>query len=146
MAIPALILAALPSVAKLLGGNVVGLVEKYINKEITRAELDAGIQTAAIESATTIAGHQANIIIAEAQGESWLQRNWRPMSALCFLWVAMWFAWLQPALYAWANVLPLRIGDTLLLEIIGLLKVCLGGYIGGRTLEKMATTLSGRAK
>lgn len=138
MALPAILLAALPSVAKMLGVNVFGLVEKYINKEITKAELDAGIQKAALESATEIAGHQASVIIAEAQGESWLQRNWRPIVALVAFF-SCWFVIFPYAFFVKWGLLPqVFFGEKGLEYFFTLTTVCVGGYIGGRTLEKMA--------
>jgi hypothetical protein len=142
MPLPAIILAALPSVAKMLGVNVFGLVEKYMNKEITKAELEAGIERASIESATAIATQQANVIIAEAKGESWLQRNWRPVVALVAFF-SCWFVIFPYAFFVqWGWLPQVRFGEAGLQYFFTLTTVCVGGYIGGRTLEKM----TGRGK
>lgn len=70
---------------------------------------------------------------AEAQGQSWLQRNWRPISALAFLVciMAFWFGLTPPTLTAEAVT-----------EMFGLLKICLGGYTIGRSVEKVAPTVA----
>ena len=66
---------------------------------------------------------QAKIITAEATGESWMQRNWRPITLLTFLVLVVCdsFGWL-------AN--PLASEAWLLLQI------GLGGYVGSRGIEK----------
>jgi hypothetical protein len=63
---------------------------------------------------------RASIINAEAKGESWIQRSWRPVTMLTFLVLIVLdsFGWL-------AN----PIAD----EMWGLLKIGIGGYIIGRS-------------
>src|SRR5579872_4730602 len=64
---------------------------------------------------------------AEAKGESWLQRNWRPMVALFLTGLvgAYWFGFTAP------NLTQITVDD-----LFSLVKICLGGYYGGRTVEK----------
>ena len=66
---------------------------------------------------------QTKIISAEATGESWMQRNWRPITMLTFLALVVCdsFGWL---------VNPLSEDAWLLLQI------GLGGYVGSRGVEK----------
>lgn len=77
--------------------------------------------------------YQSEVIIAEAKGESWLQRNWRPsLMAIFGLIVANNYI-LAPyldAMFDWTVVL--EIPD----QLWGLLKLGVGGYIGGRSIEK----------
>lgn len=64
------------------------------------------------------------IITAEATGQSWIQRNWRPITMLTFLVLVVCdsFGWLPSKLApdAWT-----------------LLQIGLGGYVAGRSAEKM---------
>lgn len=66
---------------------------------------------------------QSKIIMSEATGESWMQRNWRPITMLTFLALVVLdsFGWLPSKLapQAWL-----------------LLQIGLGGYVGSRGLEK----------
>jgi len=66
---------------------------------------------------------QTALIKADATGRSWLQRNWRPITMLTFLFlvVADSYGWLVNPLSdkAWE-----------------LLKIGLGGYVVGRSVEK----------
>jgi len=67
---------------------------------------------------------QTAIITAEATGQSWMQRNWRPITMLTFLTLVVCdsFGWLPNPLAgdAWT-----------------LLQIGLGGYVAGRSAEKM---------
>ena len=74
-----------------------------------------------------IAQHQATVVSAEAQG-SWLQRNWRPITALVFLVLIVLNQF---------NFLIIPLSE----EIWNLFKIMLGGYVGGRSLEKVVSTL-----
>lgn len=68
-------------------------------------------------------------IQAEAKGESWLQRNWRPMMALFFggLVGAYWFGFTAPNLTA----------DSIH-DLFSLVQMMIGGYTIGRSVEKIA--------
>lgn len=66
---------------------------------------------------------QASIIQAEAQGQSWLQRNWRPCTMLCFLLLVMCDSF---------GLLP----NPLAADAWKLIQLGLGGYVVGRSSEK----------
>jgi len=75
---------------------------------------------------------QASIIVAEAQGGSSLQRLWRPITMLTFLGLVVLdsFGWLANPLapQAWT-----------------LLQIGLGGYVVGRSAEKIVPHLKGKS-
>ena len=72
---------------------------------------------------------QAGIIKAEAQGESWLQRCWRPVVMLVFtaLVVCRWMGWAAPDL-----------SQEVELKLFNIIQLGIGGYIASRGLEKIA--------
>lgn len=76
---------------------------------------------------------QSSIITAEATGQSWLQRSWRPITMLTFLALVVLDTFdignLELNNQAWA-----------------LLKIGLGGYVIGRSAEKIVPTLKGAMK
>ena len=43
----------------------------------------------------------------------------------------------MPVMVSWMGFQPVRIGDDLLKWIMDVVVICLGGYIGGRSLEKI---------
>ncbi len=98
---------------------------KRIEADITR-ELITAHQGA-------LAAAQA-VIVAEAQGDSWLQRNWRPLLMLCF--VLILFNNYVAAPYARALGLELPTLD-LPQGAWALLNIGVGGYIAGRSAEKI---------
>lgn len=71
---------------------------------------------------------KTSIIVAEAKSQSWIARNWRPITMLTFLVLVVMdsFGWLANALApeAWT-----------------LLQIGLGGYVTGRSIEKIAPAL-----
>lgn len=68
------------------------------------------------------------IIVAEAQGQSWIQRSWRPITMLTFLGLVVADSFGQ---------LPFRLAG----EAWTLLQLGLGGYVAGRSGEKIVNTL-----
>jgi hypothetical protein len=81
-----------------------------------------------IEYETKLMDNQAKVILAEAQGESWLQRNWRPM-------MMIWFAILL-GMY-WFGFTPENLSQTTIDHMFTLLQIGIGGYIVGRSGEKI---------
>jgi hypothetical protein len=77
---------------------------------------------------------QSKIIIAEAQGKSWLQRNWRPLLMAEFGIIIgnnyIISPWLK-ILFGWNVIMDIPP------DMWGLLKIGVGGYIVGRTGEKI---------
>lgn len=75
---------------------------------------------------------QSRIVEAEAKSEHWLTSSWRPIVMLTFagLVVARWFGYSAP------NI-PLEIES----QLWTLLQIGLGGYVAGRSVEKVAETV-----
>jgi len=67
---------------------------------------------------------KSSIIVAEAQGQSWLQRNWRPITMLTFLVLVVADVF---------GVTTFRLSG----EAWLLLQLGLGGYVVGRSAEKI---------
>lgn len=98
--------------------------EKLIIKN-KMMQIQANAYTQAIELEKQVMQAKASIITAEANGQSWLQRSWRPITMLTFLAlvVADSFGWLA---------------NPLATEAWTLLQIGLGGYVVGRSAEKIA--------
>ena len=71
---------------------------------------------------------QANVIMSEANGDSWLQRNWRPL-------VMLNFSCLITA--HWLGYTPENLSELQILALLEIVKVGLGGYVLGRSAEKV---------
>lgn len=75
---------------------------------------------------------KAKIIMAEAQGESWLQRNWRPLTMLALVGLIM---------GRWTGLYDSGIPLELEQELFTLVQIGLGGYVVGRSAEKVTANL-----
>jgi hypothetical protein len=80
---------------------------------------------------------QADIVKAEVQSEGWLARSWRPILMLTFggLIVARWFGWAAPDL-----------SEAEYLELWSIVKLGLGGYVIGRSVEKIVPSVAAAIK
>ncbi len=70
-----------------------------------------------------------DIIVAEATGQSWIQRNWRPITMLVFVYIIAHNFIISPLLSLDQLPIPPDMWD--------LLKLGMGGYIIGRSAEKI---------
>lgn len=79
----------------------------------------------------------AGIINTEAASKHWLAANWRPVTMLVFvsLIVARWLGWTAD-----------NMSEAEYLELYGLMKIGLGGYVVGRSAEKIAPALIDKLK
>ena len=82
---------------------------------------------------------QAKVIIAEAQGPSWLQRNWRPILMLTIVFIVANNYVIAPyiSLFGYKS-LALELPETMW----DLMNIGVGGYIVGRSGEKIATAVA----
>lgn len=80
---------------------------------------------------------QKEIIVAEAHG-NWLQRSWRPIVMLAFAFIVVYSYFLQPAFFPKATVMKEMLPD----EFWQLLNLGIGGYVIGRSAEKIATNVT----
>ena len=110
-------------------------------RKLTEAEARAAVQKALSQAlkqaATTELAARRDVLLAELKGESRLQRLWRPIVALSFAFVLLFYALILPVAVDWFGLPPVRVGDTLLGWIMTSVNIAIGGYIGGRTLEKI---------
>lgn len=109
------------------------IIAKAVPDADKRKQLEAQIRTLLIAQETEFVKAARDVVVAEAQGESWLQRNWRPISMLVFVAVVANNYIIAPYVQAFGGV-------AVVLDIPqgmwGLLTMGLGGYVVGRTLEK----------
>lgn len=88
-------------------------------------------------SLTNIQNAQKDIIMSETSG-NWLQRSWRPIVMLAFAFIVVYSFFLQPAFFPKAIVVKDSIPD----HFWTLLEIGIGGYVVGRSVEKVATTVT----
>ncbi len=134
--------------ASLLGGPIVNsvteLVKGFQERQMTEAEMRAEVEKAVLDTITNVTKSQADVIMAETQSEDWLTRNWRPIVALTAFFSYWYVVVLYPHLYAWGIMPQLGFGEVGLENLFYLAVVSVGGYVGGRTVEKVTRTIVGR--
>lgn len=101
-----------------------------------QADLQAALKVREVEASITQAliQQRGGVVQAEASGESWLQRNWRPM-------VMLWFAGLVGGY--WFGFTPDNLSDATVAALFDIVQYGLSGYIVGRSAEKIAKTVTG---
>jgi len=127
MPVPALVSIAAAVAPKLID-MISGAVDKAVPDKDLGQKLKHEISLEVIPLLTQELESQRDIIVAEAKSESWLARSWRPITMLTFvtLVVAKWLGFTAP------GITPEQ--ELALLDII---KVGLGGYVIGRSGEKI---------
>ena len=116
-----------------IGGKVLDIVDDVVEDKDAANNLKFQIQKQLIETKSTELEAQAKIVLAEAQG-SWLQRNWRPLLMVTFagLVVAHWFGFTAP-----------DIPESVQNSLLNIVMVGVGGYVMGRSAEKVADKWKG---
>jgi hypothetical protein len=121
--------------APLMNG-IFGIIDKVVEDKDQAANIKHSIATMGHDEFLAMLKSTTSIITAEASG-SWLSSSWRPITMLIFL--AMVVSW-------WFGYTPPNVTETLVLELFGLIKIGLGGYVIGRSVEKTAKTIVGYMK
>ena len=99
---------------------------------------DAGeMERSKVQMALAIFAGQAGIVQAEAQSEHWIVAAWRPVLMLTFggLIVARWLGWSAP-----------NITEAEVLKLWSIVELGLGGYVIGRSVEKVVPAIAGALK
>ncbi|MGS2743592.1 3TM-type holin [Halomonas sp. LS-001] len=123
-------------IGKALGavtGPLFGVIDKAVTDKDEAARLKQEIQAQLIESDNSALKAQMQVILAEAQGESWLQRNWRPLLMVTIVAIIGNNYLIAPYLGAMFGIglqleLPERLWDAI--------TIGMGGYVVGRSVEK----------
>ncbi len=126
------------NILKALAGLVPSIgrsIEKFIPDKDLARKLSHEIEVLVMGIQSGLIQAKSSIIIAEAQGQSWIQRSWRPVTMLTFVLIIANNYIIVPYVVAFAGE-----GVVPMLDIPpgmwGLLTVGIGGYIGGRSYEK----------
>jgi hypothetical protein len=112
------------------GGNPIAETIKAIDGVTTSAEERMTLKSQFIGG---IVEAQSKVLIAEAQSKSWLTASWRPLVMLSFASILIYSFFIGPMLELKTVPVP---GD-----LWTLMKIGIGGYVGGRSVEKLAEIL-----
>ena len=114
-------------------GGIFGVIDKAVEDKDEAARIKSKLQEMVLSGQIKEIEAAAQIIVAEANGDSWLQRNWRPM-LMCL------FGLIVANNYVLAPYILLFMGIDIELgippDMWDLLKLGVGGYVLGRSVEK----------
>lgn len=119
-------------------GPVSDLLSEVIEDPDERARIEAELRMRLLSHEAGLVEASRDVVVAEAQGESYLQRNWRPIMMLTFVAIIANNFILAPYIGALGGAevyldLPERIWDLLTLGVTG--------YVVGRSAEKISRDL-----
>ncbi|MCB9211419.1 MAG: hypothetical protein H6609_18805 [Ignavibacteriales bacterium] len=98
--------------------------EERNEAEIKLTEIENNLVLQLVNYEKSLVESKSKVIEAEAKGESWLQRNWRPITMLTFLVLVVCDSF---------GLLVFRLSN----EAWTLLQIGIGGYVVGRSGEKI---------
>lgn len=125
------------SVAGPLMKGLFDVIDQSIEDKDQAARIKSVLQQKVLDGQMKEIEAAANIIVAEAQGESWLQRNWRPL-LMCLFGVIVANNYVVVPIFGTAAAdIPNDMWD--------LLKIGIGGYVVGRSVEKGVKVWKGPA-
>jgi len=121
-------------------GPLFGVIDKAVTDKDLAIQIKADIQSQLLALSAEETKASTSVILAEIQGASWLQRNWRPLLMLTVVAIIannyILFPYMQ--LFGFPAVV-LELPE----KLYSLMVVGVGGYVVGRTGEKMMETYKG---
>ena len=126
-----MILGNIPIIGQVVG-KVIGLIDKVVEDKDQASRLKHDLQIELLNRDFSFIEKEidarAQIIAAEARGKSRLQRNWRPLPMLTFTYIIAHNYIISPMFSLPRLDIPPDMWE--------LLKLGMGGYIVGRSIEK----------
>ena len=127
MGIPGIISDLFNPLASIIDSMTTSDDEKFkVKKELSKIQSDISIKLLDYEKQMVIA--KSSVVQSEVSGQSWLQRNWRPITMLTFLVLVVLDSF---------GLLAFRLAP----EAWTLLQIGIGGYVIGRSAEKVLPKL-----
>ena len=124
-----------PALAALLA-PILDLVGRFIPDPEKKAAAQLEVMRMAQAGDLAQLNAALQVILAESNG-NWLQRSWRPLMMLFFAGLvgARWFGYSAPAM-----------SEPEVLELWAIVKLGIGGYTIGRSVEKIAPAIADALK
>ena len=119
--------------AKEIIGEAGKIIDGVTTTDLEKAGAKEKLYDVISSRLTELATLQHNVLLAEAKG-SWIQRSWRPLVMLSFAGIVVYEHFISPVFGTPQTALP----D----QFWSLLELGLGGYVIGRSLEKISTTFA----
>lgn len=139
------ILAALLGPGKGILSGVGELIDKFqldpakkLEAQQALLQMEADYQQKVMEVSVQLAQSQASVITSESKSGNWLAASWRPILMLTFTFIVAYN-------YVIAPIFSLK-SLAIVPDMWELLRLGIGGYIAGRSLEKIAPSITSALK
>ncbi len=138
--------ALLGPLLSLIEGPVFSIIDKLIPDPALKAKLKAEIQSKTIAHQGQVTKAQRDILIQEVSQGSRLTRSWRPVLMYLIILFLLVYGLLLPVvdLFTTKPVVFNPRWQEIPDGLWNLLGLGVGGYIGGRSLEKIAISVAGQ--
>ncbi len=115
-----------------LAGTIGGVVDNLSTSDDEKSAAKAELTNVVLGSLNRLQEAQKEVLVTELKG-NWLQRSWRPILMMTFgaILVCKWFGWTD------ANI-----DHELEIKLMDIVQLGLGGYVIGRSAEKIAGTVT----
>jgi hypothetical protein len=135
MALPAFVMQVVGSI---MSGPLDKLIDTYVQDLALRRKLKAEIETNLLTHLGRSLELEQAVVMAELKSDDWLTRSWRPILMMVLIWFLLFAGFILPMADLLAGrTLPFNPRWQALPEgFWSFLSVGVGGYIGGRSLEK----------
>ena len=112
--------------------QVGNIVDNVVTSNDEKSEAKKQLAEVVLSNLTELSKIQGEVIMTEMKGSK-LQKNWRPSMMITFgaILVCKWFGWTDA-----------EIPVELELELMSIVKLGLGGYVVGRSAEKIAENVT----
>ncbi len=117
-----------------VANTVTTIVDRFVPDKGKAAELAGELNRSILELVGKQLEASSAVIVAEAQGKSWLQRNWRPI-------IMVLLATLVGC--HWLGFTPPNLDRDFVLRIMDILEIGVGGYVLTNTVERTARAITG---
>ena len=123
------------SAASGLVDSVGGVLDNLITSKEEKLKARESITKLIQDGMLTLYKLQVDVVKTEMTG-NWLQRSWRPIIMLSFGFIIVYYYFIAPVFSTPSIDLPDKFWE--------LLKIGIGGYVIGRSAEKIVTNYSGK--
>lgn len=114
--------------------TIISLISKVIPDTQAQKTAAAELMKMMVEGDLRGMEAQANVIMSEMNSQNWLASCWRPIMMLTFLVLIV---------SAWFGFIPPNMPKEMIDHVFTLLEIGMGGYVVGRSVEKIAATVTG---
>lgn len=113
--------------------DLLGGLDKLFTSKEEKIKAENVIKQILIEKQLELQKMQTEIIVTEAKG-NWLQRSWRPILMLAFGFIVIYVKFIAPLFNLTTPELEIEFWE--------LLKIGIGGYVVGRSAEKISKNVT----